>query len=103
MPCSADDWYPVNGGATIGAAGSEDGTVVLDEEHPAGTRITLEKQTAHRVPWAITCGVYGWMVHTRFFDDEASARTELTAMKRDLVKLATAHEPDCGRFVERYP
>ncbi len=66
------DWRPFNDGVTIGTEGSESGTIVRDQEHPLGARLTLERwgQTA---PLAITCGVYGWMVHTRFFASEAKA------------------------------
>jgi hypothetical protein len=48
--------------------GSEGGTIVLDEEHGLGARITLEKDGAI-APFTITCGIYGWMAHTRFFSN----------------------------------
>ena len=64
MPSDADGWHQFDGGATLRTAGSEGGTVVIDDEHPSGGRITLERDTAYRIPWAITGGVYGWLVHT---------------------------------------
>ena len=43
--------------------GSEGGTVLKDEEYMNSCRITLEKCPKY---YAITCGVYGAMVHTVF-------------------------------------
>lgn len=43
--------------------GSEGGTVLLDEEYKSACRITLERCERY---YAITCGVYGAMVHTVF-------------------------------------
>lgn len=58
-------WIPFENGTTVGTTGSEGGTILRDELHPDGARITLERTASQ---FAITCGVYGWMVHTRFFD-----------------------------------
>lgn len=98
------DWQPLDGGATLGQSGSEGGTIVLDDEHASGARITLERDTAHSVPFAITCGVYGWMVHTRFFSDRQTAQAAVDAMKPDLAALAAEPTADgCRDLVERYP
>jgi hypothetical protein len=35
--------------------------VIFDQEHELGARITLERNT-RAAPFAITCGIYGWMV-----------------------------------------
>lgn len=51
------DWIAFENGTTVGATGSEGGTILWDDLHPDGARITLER-TASR--FAITCGVYGW-------------------------------------------
>ena len=56
------DWLPFENGTTIGATGSEGGVILRDELHPHGARITLEQTSTG---FAITCGIYGWMVHTR--------------------------------------
>ena len=65
---------------TIGTAGSEGGTIIADEEYRQSCRITLEKCER----WdAITCGVYGSMVHTAFADAASSAK-KYAAMKQDL-------------------
>src|SRR2546426_803519 len=75
-------WYPVDNGVTVGQKGSEEGTIVSDEENVDGARITLERDG--RTPFSITCGIYGWMVHTHFFSDEASARDSRQEMKESL-------------------
>jgi hypothetical protein len=68
------NWYPAEEGRTLGTQGSEQGIILQDEEYAHETRITLEQ--CHYPPFAITCGIYGWMVHTTF----ASSKDE--AMKR---------------------
>jgi hypothetical protein len=100
------------------AEGSESGAIVLDEEHePWGARITLERDTKH-APAAITCGLYGWMLHTRYFQDLEAARREYEAMKIELSALVALvpfeSDPDLRRksselmqaisaFVAKYP
>lgn len=107
-----ETWRPFDSGSSVGAVGSEGGRIVLDEQHPGGARITIERG-GHTAPFSITCGVYGWMVHTRFFTTEAEARDECAAMKTalsDLVVTLNGTEGDieaagamCARFVERFP
>ncbi len=79
-------WSRLDDGATIGTRGSEQGQIVQDEEHELGARITLEEQTVS-APFAITCGIYGWIVHTRFFADLSEARSELERMKVAIVVI----------------
>ena len=69
--------------------GSEGGTIVLDEEHGLGARITLEKDGAI-APFAITCGIYGWMFHTRFFSSLDEATQAYEVMKPELVTILEA-------------
>jgi hypothetical protein len=107
-------WYPFDRGATIGNAGSEGGTILRDEECSLGARITLEQST-QSAPYAITCGVYGWMVHTRFFSVDAEAHSQYERMKDALWKLLAAAQglasPECEEaiqdgvtnFIENYP
>ncbi len=47
------------------AIGSEGGLIIADEEYKGSCRITLEKCEPY---YAVTCGVYGAMVHTAFVD-----------------------------------
>ncbi len=106
-------WYAIDNGATLGQKGSEDGTIFRDEEHPLEARITLERD-GRAAPFAITCGIYGCMLHTRFFSLEGEACEQYDRMKEALaVLLATEDEggPEgCGSFmdgvaafVEEYP
>ncbi len=85
-------WEPFDGGATIGQEGSESGTIIRDEEHPSGARITLERNTP-TAPFAITCGVYGWMIHTRFFKTESDALAQFDAMKGSLSEITAIIPP----------
>jgi hypothetical protein len=90
-------------GSTLGERGSECGTVVLDEEHLDGARITLEED-GHVAPWSITCGVYGSMVHTRFFDTREEAEVAFVAMKTGLEGVLGRDDDSRFRdFVERFP
>src|SRR5947209_20031862 len=81
-------WQPFDGGATVGQRGSEDGVIVRDEEHDLGARITLERGCSHGVPFAVTCGIYGWFFHTRFLGSEAEA--EFPAMRDGLAAILDA-------------
>ena len=110
-------WAPFDGGRTIGTAGSESGIILADDEHGDGARITLERDGAI-APFAITCGIYGWMMHTRWFSDEAAARRDFDAMKHALEAIARSIPPESdpdadarmhavtraiGEFAERFP
>lgn len=65
--------------------GSENGIIQRDEEYSALARITLERDS--HTPLAITCGVYGWMVHTRFFATEEEANEAFEAMRVELARI----------------
>ena len=97
--------------------GTEGGTIVLDDVHDIGARITLER-LAGDTNFAITCGIYGWMVHTRFFGNEHDALLAFDLMKFDLdailqnIPLNTDPEKDAkmgtasdamSAFVDKYP
>ena len=95
-------WRPLEEGATLGQPGSEQGIILRDEEHDLGARITLERATSV-APFAITCGIYGWMLHTRFFASEDEANAQYGQMKDALSALLEAVEQtaaiDGGRKV----
>jgi len=110
-------WAVIDNGATIGTQGSENGIIERDEEHTDGARITLERGGSI-APFSITCGVYGWMCHTRFFGTSEEASEEFEAMKcgltsiLSLIPLESDPEADakCARvvnaiqdFVARFP
>ena len=109
-------WAPVANNSSAVERGSEGGFVLRDEEHSAGARITLERDCSNGVPFAITCGIYGWFFHTRFLGPEANA--EYTLMQgaiEDLIALIpsvddpavdakmNATSQAIGDFVIRFP
>lgn len=107
-----DLWQTFDNGATLGRKGSESGVLVRDEEHALGARISLERGAAS-APFAITCGIYGCMMHTRFFSRENEAREQYEKMKIALSALLEREdEGEDGRaaflegvaaFVDAFP
>ena len=83
-----------------GELGSENGVLLADEEYKELSRITLEKCPGY---YAITCGVYGSMVHTAFCDEENYEST-FRAMKKDLAEFIDADLPSEERweFYDRF-
>jgi hypothetical protein len=79
-------WVPFEQGATLGTRGSESGLILLDEEYKDAARISLERD-AGNFPFAITCGIYWLIMHTRFFGEEADARNAYDAMKLDMQAI----------------
>ena len=55
----------------------------LDEQHPGGARITLER-AGPTARWSITCVIPGLFEHTAYADSEAEGRRKVSEMKRDL-------------------
>ena len=98
-------WHPFKAGNTIGTPGSEAGTIVIDDEHVVGGRITLEREG--RTRFAITCGIYGWMMHTRFFSNEVEAKLAFDAMKEALDAIIQSipkrNDPDREAKVKDVP
>lgn len=76
----------MDSGKTIGARGSEEGVIVLDEEHTSGARVTLE-QGGCTAPWSVTCGIYGGFLHTAFAGSEAEGRAKYSGMRADLEEI----------------
>ena len=73
--------------------GNEGGTIIADEEYKESCRITLERCERYD---AITCGVYGCMMHTIFYDKSHS---------QDFIdKDTTAEEEDIfyEEFTSKY-
>ncbi len=82
-------WKSYKDGSTLKQPGSEHGTILVDEEFQNIARITLEE-----VPvlsrFAITCGIQGWLVHTRYAGTQSEALCDYEHMKTELVKLVRA-------------
>ena len=81
-------WKPCDDGSTIGEKGSENGTIIRDEEYSEGARVTLEKGGTI-APYSITCGVYGWMVHTCFYSTENEASQAFNEIKSNLENIVS--------------
>lgn len=116
-------WRSFENGETLGTRGSEDGLILLDDEHAQGARITLESEirfgsaSPARMYYAITCGIYGLFFHTRFFTREDEGRDAFAEMKLELARILalaaseTASEEEARHvvlasisdFVERFP
>jgi hypothetical protein len=112
-----DDWKPLHDGVEGAGAGcgSEGGVILRDEEHVLGARITLEKE-CEVAPFAITCGIYGWMMHTCYLSEEVESVEQYEAMKAalgDLLERAEELASDgdaqrallmdgCHKLVERF-
>lgn len=89
-------WYPFEDSKTIGTRGSENGIILLDEEHDIGARITLEKDGYHL--FALTCGIYGFMMLTGFASTEEEARVKYMAMRSDIALcLEHCSQPEIGK------
>jgi hypothetical protein len=109
-------WCSFNEGAALGQRGSEGGIIVCDDEYAGSSRITLERDGLY--PWSVTCGIYGWMVHTCFFATADEARHAYKQMKPALAEIVehvpSANDPEWAttapaisrelqEFVRRFP
>jgi hypothetical protein len=99
-------WEPFEEGRSIGQVGSEGGRIILDDSYMDAARITLEAVSptrfrGARISYAITCGIYDWMVHTRFFESEAEAREEFEKMKVSLSAVVERLRLESNTDMER--
>ncbi len=78
-------WIDYDEGSTVGKRGSEQGIILRDEQYRDAARITLERDGY--TPFAITCGMFGWMVHTCFFSTMEEGESAFESIKTDLVEL----------------
>jgi hypothetical protein len=81
-------WHKFDYGKTVGQEGPEGGKILLDEEHELDARITFEKAGSFfKRHFAITCGIYGWMMHTHFISSNNEALKDFEAMKGELDRI----------------
>lgn len=99
-------WEPYENGKIISTTGSENGIILFDEVLSCGARITLEQDGY--TPYAITCGIYGLMVHTAFAGTEQEALEKYNSMKQN-IQLFLAKETNdkensewCDWFANEY-
>lgn len=81
-----------------GATGSEGGLVLEDEEYDGECRITRERCEKYD---AITCGVYGDMVHTAFAPFDKS-KSVYDSMKSELQSFIDNWTDDSDKRSEFY-
>ncbi|AGC45548.1 hypothetical protein MYSTI_04250 [Myxococcus stipitatus DSM 14675] len=79
-------WVSFDAGSTLGGMGSQGGVIARDEDFAGHLRLTYEVD-ASRSFHAVSCSVTGWLLHHRFFDQEAQALAEFEAMKPALEAL----------------
>ena len=77
-------WFAYNDGRSIGSLSAEGGVILRDEEHASGARVTLKRGSSYI---SVSCNVYGWMDHTRFFGSITDAQREYTLMKSSLGNM----------------
>jgi hypothetical protein len=110
-------WAPTDDGDTIGTKGVDGGIIVADYEHQLGARLTMEALSGAS-NFAITCGIYDWFFHTRFFSNREDADTACREMQSALniiiqsIPLKTDPELDAkcvavteaiSNFVDTFP
>ena len=103
-------WFAFDDGRSIGKTGAEGGVILRDEEHKQGVRITLKKSSKFI---SVSCNIYGWMDHTRFFTTITEAQREFILMRSALGNmienvLSTDTKDikvweEISQFVRRFP
>lgn len=110
------NWIEYDEGFSVGTSGESDGAIIRDEEYQASARLTLEEESS-LAEFAVTCNIYGWMFHTRLFNEENEAHAAFDEMKDELEEIleAMSSEDDADEeaeenfaeelaiFVEKYP
>ena len=82
-------WQPYDDNQTLGTEGSESGIIQRDEIYGSAARITFEAE-GQVAPYAITCGIFGWMVHTHFVAQQEAVERDFEAMKQALSRIVNA-------------
>jgi hypothetical protein len=104
------DWFAFDDGRNIGTVSSEGGVILRDDQHLQGARITLKRGASYV---SVSCSIYGWMDHTRFFSSVPEAEREFNSMKSALEKFLTVFASSTlnelmaweaiSNFVARFP
>lgn len=104
------NWIPYDQGSSIGKVSAEGGLIMRDEEHPGGARITFKRGGGYI---SVSCHLYGWMDHTRFFGTTNDAQREYVAMKAALISVLNVINTEgvkdikiweaISEFVRRFP
>ena len=104
------NWFAYDDGRSAGKVSTEGGIILRDDEHKLGARITLKRGGSYV---SISCHVYGWTDHTRFFSTVSDAEREYAAMRAalgdvmNMIDSAGSKEikvwEAISEFVRRYP
>lgn len=91
---------------TLGTLGSEEGIIKKDEEYCDSARITLETCSRNSEDvYAITCGIYGAMVHTVYGNKETISDT-YESMKAEIQQFIdnadNLSEDEWDDFIEKF-
>ena len=78
------NWSAYDNGRSIGTLSAEGGLIMRDEVHPGGGRITFKRGSGYI---SVSCNLYGWADHTRFFGTASDAQREYVAMKAALTSV----------------
>ena len=78
------NWVAFDKGNSIGKVSAEGGVILRDEEHPRGGRVTLKQGKTFI---SVSCNIYGWIDHTRFFHTLPDAQREYVIMKNILGSM----------------
>jgi len=103
-------WFAYNGGQSIGSLSAEGCVILRDEEHASGARVTLKR--GDRLI-SVSCNIYGWIDHTRFFNSLTDAQRDYPLMKSSVgymvENISSAGKSDLkmweaiAEFVRRFP
>lgn len=104
------NWFEYDDGRSIGEVGAEGGEILRDEEHVHGARVTLKRASNYI---SVSCNVYGWIDHTRFFNSISEAQREYLLMRSSVGNMVenilAAGKGDLkmweaiAEFVRRFP
>jgi hypothetical protein len=104
------NWFEYGDGQSIGSVSAEGGEILRDEEHISGARVTLKRGSKYI---SVSCNIYGWMDHTRFFNSITEAQREYLLMRSSLGNMVenilSAGKSDLkmweaiAEFVRRFP
>ena len=86
-----ENWIKYNNGNSIGKKGSEGGKILNDQENINGARITIEANVGN-IPFAITLGIYGLIVHTEFFSEIEIATEYFKRKKNEIDRILKMFE-----------
>lgn len=95
-----ENWIKYDNGTSIGKKGSEGGEILNDQENINGARITIEANVGS-IPFAITLGIYGLIVHTEFFSEIEIATEYFKRKKSEIDRILEMLEiPEDNQDIE---